>query len=522
MARRPLLHPGLAGPLVLSLAASLGSLCAPASAAAQEAPAVRAEDANSLTYVVNARAGGRTADQVRREIAAAGAHVVAAYEEIGVLVVSSAKPGFGTRLRALPGVQSAGATHTAPLSPAGTDRPGAVRRLSETEAHRIEGALGGGAEPLEAEQWDLRAIGADKAARINPGSPDVTVAVIDTGVDDTHPDLAPNFSPAQSANCATGTADTTYGSWRPANAAHFHGTHVAGTIAAARNGTGIAGVAPGVKVSAITVSQPTPRQLIFAESVVCAFVFAADHGVQIANNSYYVDPWQYACLDDPDQKAIVDALARAQLYARRKGTLTIAGAGNAGHDLAAGSFTDTTSPNDSTPVERTVDPRRCWDLPAQLPGVVAVSATGARNTKAYYSNFGLGVIDVAAPGGDQYQSSDTPSGSGGILSTMPGGQYGYEQGTSMATPHAAAVAALLKSAHPHAGPEQLEAMLKAQADNPGCPATSRTGDPTNSASGASGGSGTGVGSAADGECAGGRRVNGFYGFGIVNALRAVE
>ncbi|MGW7584244.1 S8 family serine peptidase [Kitasatospora sp. NPDC054768] len=514
MARlRSLLRLGPAVPIVLSLTASLGFLPTPASATPRAQPAAQAEDAHPLAYVVNTRTDRRTIAEVQRAVAAAGGTVVVTYDGIGVVVAHSANPDFGRRMRAVRGVQSAGATRTAPLSAAGTTDEGGVRRLSEAEAARIAKASGSGTEPLEAEQWALRAIGADKAAEINPGSRDVTVAVIDTGVDDTHPDLAANFSPSQSANCASGKADTAYGSWRPVDADYFHGTHVAGTIAAARNGVGVAGVAPGVKVSGITVSQPTPRQLIYAESVVCAFVFAADHGVQITNNSYYVDPWQYNCLDDPDQKAIVDAVDRAQLYAQRKGTLNVAGAGNANHDLASDGFTDGGSPNDSTPASRTVDPHRCWDLPAQLPGVVTVGATGARNAKAYYSNYGLGVIDVAAPGGDQYQASDTPSGEGGILSTLPNNQYGYEQGTSMATPHASGVAALLKSAHPEATPAQLQALLKAQADNPGCPAGPA--DPH----GGNGGNGGGSGGAV---CAGGKRVNGFYGFGIVNALRAVE
>ncbi|MBD0669454.1 S8 family peptidase [Streptomyces sp. CBMA156] len=500
--RRSVLRLGLAVPVVLSLTASLGFLPASASAAPRAQSAAQAEDAHSLSYVVNTRTDRHTIAEVQRAITAAGGTVVVSYDDIGVIVAHSAAPDFGRRLRAVRGVQSAGATRTAPLSAAGTTDQGPVRHLSAAGAAGIGKASGDGTEPLEAEQWDLRAIGADEAARINPGSRDVTVAVIDTGVDDTHPDLAANFSPSQSASCASGKADTTYGSWRPVDPDYFHGTHVAGTIAAARNGIGIAGVAPGVRVSGITVSQPTPRQLIYAESVVCAFVFAADHGVQITNNSYYVDPWQYNCLDDPDQKAIVDAVDRAQLYAQRKGTLNVAGAGNANHDLASGGFTDASSPNDSTRVDRTVDPHRCWQLPAQLPGVVTVSATSARNTRAYYSNYGLGVIDVAAPGGDQYQASDTPSGSGGVLSTLPNNQYGYEQGTSMATPHVAGVAALLKSAHPHATPAQLLALLKAQADNPGCPA--------------------GPDGSGDAVCAGGKRVNGFYGFGIVNALRAVR
>ncbi|MEU1286954.1 S8 family serine peptidase [Kitasatospora sp. NPDC005856] len=510
MARlRSLRRLGLAVPIALSLTASLGSLAVPASATPPAGAAVQAGDAQTLAYVVNTGTDRRTLAEVQRAVTAAGGTVVVTYDGIGVIVAHSANPDFGRRLRAVRGVQSAGTTRTAPLSAVGTPDEGAVRYLSGAEAAVIEKASGGGpgAEPLEAEQWDLRAIGADRAAKVDPGSGDVTVAVIDTGVDDTHPDLAANFSPSQSANCVSGKADTTYGSWRPVDPDYFHGTHVAGTIAAARNGVGVAGVAPGVKVSGITVSQPTPRQLIYAESVVCAFVFAADHGVQITNNSYYVDPWQYNCLDDPDQKAIVDAVDRAQLYAQRKGTLNIAGAGNANHDLDSDGFADSRSPDDSTPVNRTVDPHRCWDLPAQLPGVVTVGATGAKGAKSSYSNYGLGVIDVAAPGGDRYQASDTPSGHPGVLSTLPNGQYGYEQGTSMATPHVSGVAALLKSAHPHATPAQLQALLKAQADNPGCPAGPYDGN----------GDGT-----VDATCAGGERVNGFYGFGIVNALRAVE
>ena len=120
-------------------------------------------------------------------------------------------------------------------------------------------------EPLEADQWDLRAIGADKAAKINPGSRKVTVAVIDTGVDDTHPDIAPNFSASQSANCDGGVPDTSAGAWRPYTADDYHGTHVAGEIAAARNGIGVAGVAPGVKVSSHQCDRPEQRPLLPGE-----------------------------------------------------------------------------------------------------------------------------------------------------------------------------------------------------------------------------------------------------------------
>ncbi|MCN9244569.1 S8 family serine peptidase [Streptomyces sp. RY43-2] len=489
----------LAVPVALSLTASLGFLPGAASAAPRTTTAQTASGPE-LTYVVNSKTDRHALTAVRGAISAADGSVVAAYDKIGVFVARSANPDFAKTLRAVRGVDSAGATRTAPLTAAGTTDEGSARYLTKAEAAKVTaGSTASGQEPLEADQWDLRAIGADKAARINPGSRDVTVAVIDTGVDDTHPDLAPNFSPAQSASCVDGKADTSFGAWRPANSGHYHGTHVAGEIAAARNGVGVAGVAPNVKVSAIRVADPA-SQLLYSESVVCAFVFAADHGVEITNNSYYVDPWRYNCMDDPDQRAIVDAVGRAQAYAQRKGTLSVASAGNSNDDLASHAILDPSSPNDTTPADRTVDPHQCLDIPTQLPGVVTVSAVGVTNAKSYYSSYGKNVVDVAGPGGDKYQIPDTPSKDGRILSTMPNNAYAYLQGTSMAAPHVSGVAALLKSAHPKATPAQLLSLLKTQADNPGCPT-----EPYDGAT-----------------CEGGKRVNGFYGFGVVNALRAVK
>ncbi|RVU21991.1 peptidase S8 [Streptomyces antnestii] len=505
-------RPALTLPLGLALTASLGFLPGAASAAPADSPAPAARsasaDAGSLAYVVNTGTDQRTLASVKKAIATAGGTVVVSYDKIGVIVVHSSAADFGRRIRAADGVTSAGATRTSPLKAAGTTDEGAARVLSKDEVKSLAAQATSGDEPLEADQWDLRAIGADKAARINPGSRDVTVGVIDTGVDDTHPDLAPNFSASQSANCVGGKADTSPGAWRPYNPAEdYHGTHVAGEIAAARNGIGVAGVAPGVKVAGIKVSDPDDG-LFYPENVVCAFVFAADHGIEVTNNSYYVDPWLYNCMDDPDQKAIVDAVNRAQLYAQKKGTVNVASAGNSGDDLDSDAIVDDSSPDDATPVTRTIDPHECFDVPTQLPGVVTVSATGVTNLKSYYSSYGKNVIDIAAPGGDKYVSpTDTPSKNGRILSTMPGGQYGFLQGTSMASPHAAGVLALLKSAHPEATPAQLQALLKAQADNPGCPDKPYdwNGD-----------------GKVDATCTGGGRVNSFYGFGIVDALDAVK
>ncbi|MFF9145105.1 S8 family serine peptidase [Streptomyces sp. NPDC014861] len=501
----------LALPAGLALTASLGFLPSGAASAAEasDAPAVAtaAATGEKLSYVVNTDGSRWTASSVKKAIAAAGGEVVIAYDQIGVIVVHSTNPTFAQTIRKARGVVSAGATRTAPLSVQNDNSVGeASQALSPAEAKAAAARATDEQDALEPLQWDLPAIKADKAHQKTLGSKRVTVAVIDTGVDDTHPDLAPNFDTRASANCVTGKADTTPGSWRPNPGESDHGTHVAGTIAAAKNGIGITGVAPGVKVSGIKVS--TPDGFFYTEAVVCGFMWAAEKGVEITNNSYYTDPWMFACKTDADQKALVEAVTRASRYAEKKGTVNVAAAGNSKFDLAADEIVDNSSPNDTTPGDRVIDPKECFDFPAQLPGVVTVSATGAKDLKASYSNYGLGVIDIAAPGGDrtEYQTPDAPAVNGRILSTTVDGGYNYKAGTSMASPHAAGVLALLKSTHPWAGPTALKAMLYAQADDRACT------NPYDIE-----GDGT-----IDAVCEGGKAKNGFYGAGLVDALDAVR
>ncbi|MEU3607367.1 S8 family serine peptidase [Streptomyces sp. NPDC035033] len=501
----------LALPAGLALTASLGLLPSGAASAAEPgvAPAAAAVATNGekLSYVVNVEGGHWTAASVKRAIAAAGGEIVIAYDRIGVIVVHSRNPAFARQMRMVRGVVSAGATRTAPLSVQFDD---SVDEGGQTPAPGLieaaAAAATAGQDPMEPLQWDLRSIKADKAHEKTLGSSEVTVGVIDTGVDDTHPDLAPNFDAAASANCVSGKPDTTPGSWRPMPGESDHGTHVAGTVAAAKNGVGITGVAPGVKVSGIKVS--TPDGYFYTEAVVCGFVWAAEHGVDITNNSYYTDPWKFACTTDEDQKALVEAVTRASRYAEKKGAVNVASAGNSKFDLAADEILDNSSPNDGTPGDRVIDPSVCLDFPAQLPGVVTVSATGAKDLKASYSNYGLGVVDVAAPGGDrtEFQTPDAPAVNGRVWSTSVNGGYAYKAGTSMAAPHASGVLALLKSAHPKASPAALKALLYAQADERSCT------DPYDID-----GNGT-----VDAVCEGGREKNGFYGAGLVDALDAVR
>ncbi|MFE2561479.1 S8 family serine peptidase [Streptomyces sp. NPDC059352] len=501
----------LALPAGLALTASLGFLPSGVASAAElsDAPAaaVAATNGPKLSYVVNVAGGRWTAASVKKAIAAAGGEVVISYDQIGVIVVHSQNPEFAKTIRQARGVVSAGSTRTAPLS-AQTDTSvdEGAQSLSAAEAQAAAATATDAQDPLEPLQWDLPAIKADKAHEKTLGSKRVTVAVIDTGVDDTHPDLAPNFDVEASANCVTGKPDTTAGSWRPNPGESDHGTHVAGTIAAAKNGVGITGVAPGVKVSGIKVANPDG--FFYTEAVVCGFVWAAEHGVDVTNNSYYTDPWLFACKNDDDQKALIEAVTRATRYAEHKGTVNVAAAGNSKFDLAADSIVDNSSPNDTTPGDRVIDPKVCLDYPGMLPGVVTVSATGAKDLKSSYSNYGLGVIDIAAPGGDrtEYQTPDAPAVNGRILSTTVNGGYNYKAGTSMAAPHAAGVLALIKSTHPYASPAALKALLYAQADDRAC---------TNPYDIEGDGK-------IDAVCEGGTNKNGFYGAGLIDALDAVR
>ncbi|WP_405435731.1 S8 family serine peptidase [Streptomyces avidinii] len=442
---------------------------APAPAAA--APKAAAPTSQSATWVAGTRAylvitapGDTTA--VRNAVTANGGTVFNHYDAIGVVIAHSASGTFATTMRGVSGVQQVGATRTSDV-PADAYNPALPANPAQSTTPS--------GEPVRA---DMTQIKADQAWAVTTGSASVKVGILDTGVDDQHQDLAPNFNAADSASCAYGKPDTRTGAWRDVGT---HGTHVAGTVAAAKNGKGVIGVAPGVKISSVRIAEPT-SSLFFAENTVCGFMWAGDHGFKVTNNSYYTDPWQFNCPDNADQAAIIEGVKRAQEYAEGKGSLQVAAAGNSNIDLA-NKTTDTESPNDSTPVTRTIT-NACLDIPTELPGVVTVSAMGT-TAKASYSNYGLNVVDVTAPGGDTT----------GIYSTLPGGKYGSMSGTSMASPHVAGVAALLASTNPGITPSQLRDKLATQANDVACPSDSR--------------------------CKGTTAKNGFFGEGQVDALKAV-
>jgi len=420
------------------------------------------------SYVVNVRkVTYQHFRNVRAAIERAEGDVVAEWPQIGVFVVHSTNDTFRQDVAEEGGdnVASVGATRTVAVTE-GT--PGATAGVSARSAGSSGGAqehFGNTAEadvvadPREAEQWDMKVIKADQAHQVTDGSRDVLVGVLDSGIDPDHPDLAPNIDTDASVNCTdAGRVDASATGWQPTTS--DHGTHVAGTIAAARNGIGIVGVAPNARMASVKVVNDSG--FIYPEYAICGFMWAGLQGMDVTNNSYFIDPFMYWCSDQADQAAAMEAVNRAVQWSTGQGVVHAAAAGNARTDLSSNT-TDTTSPNDSTAVTRTINDG-CFDIPAELPGVVTVSSFARKSSTTLdtflsnFSNRGLGAIDVGAPGSS-------------ILSTIvKDNGYGLKSGTSMASPHAAGVLALLAGSHPSWSPAQLAGALEAQADDKACEA----------------------------------------------------
>jgi subtilisin family serine protease len=454
----------------------------------------------------------------------AGGTLVYSYRQIGVAIANSSNTSFrGDLLRADKSVENASATSgfatQLDVTQAEGPQPGDLANAPATDGDSLSGL-----------QWDMRQIHAPEAHAITGGSSAVLVGDIDTGIDFTHPDLAANVDLADSVNCVSGTPV-------PGAAAmddNGHGTHTAGTIAAASNGIGIVGVAPNVRIAGIKAGNAAG--FFFPEAVVCAFYWAATHGVDVTNNSYFADPYLFNCRNDPVQRAIWKAEQRAINFAQQNGVTVVAAEGNESEDLSHPTR-DQTSPDDTTPVDRTVT-NACLEIPSEIPGVVGVTADGNTQQtdgndsggylKSFYSNFGVSNADVVAPGGDTLFGRTAASPNGRVLSTWPASQianclparrlidasgalYCYQQGTSMASPHAAGVAALIISRFGKISSGRVSAYLQQTADPQPCPTELPAGYLAT----------LGVDDRQVQTCDGGPGHNSWYGAGQVNALSAI-
>jgi subtilisin family serine protease len=431
-------------------------------------------------------------------IAKAGGTLVYSYDQIGVVIARSDSASFRDKL--LQDKRIENASSTAGFAYKLDEEIQAFAAATGPPPGNLSNAPAAFNDPLSYLQWDMRQIHVPEALAITGGSPDVVVGDIDTGLDYTHPDLAANVDFANSVSCVSGVPNQDPAAWNDDNG---HGTHTAGTIAAASNDIGIVGVAPNVKIAAIKAGNADGY--FFPEAVICSFMWAGDRRLDVTNNSYYADPYLFNCRNDPVQHAIWKAEQRAIRYAMQQGVTVVAAAGNENGDLAHPTI-DTTSPDypPGSEITRTVT-NACVVIPVEIPGVIGVSANGSLLQKSYYSNYGVGVIQVVAPGGDRRFQQTPDDARGYVLSTFPGG-YALAQGTSMASPHVAGVAALVISQFGKMPPGKVQAFINQTADPQPCPPNPF--DP----------GGTGAWLAT---CQGGDSYNSFYGHGQVNALNAV-
>ncbi|WP_345801774.1 S8 family serine peptidase [Microbacterium sp. AZCO] len=560
--------------------------------------AATGDDTGEREFVV-LFAEGTSAAAAQAAVQAAGGTIVSQNTDVGVATVSTTDAGFAAAAADQSVIEGTAQNRVIADVPDTHKATGEAVKEDAAEADlkadaNVKASAGAGAganakgkgsaptaDPLAPLQWDMKAIGAtaDGSYKYEKGK-GIVVGILDTGVDGSHPDIAPNFDAARSRNFThdipfDANGDEIDGPCEedpdgscddPANVDEDgHGTHVASTIASPLNGIGIAGVAPEATIVNLRAGQDSGY--FFLQPSIDALTYAGKIGVDVVNMSYYVDPWLFNCANHPadspedqqEQRTIVTAMQRALDYARHRGVTLVSAAGNGASDYTK-VISDSSSPDfadvpgEIAYTRDLLDPASCTSMPSEGRGVISVSSTGPSSRKAYYSDYGNGYIDVAAPGGDVY---DTPAGtrdySAGILAAYPKvvaeaegaidadgnvvvpwalkscdasgatcAYYQYLQGTSMASPHAAGVAALIVGKYgvrdflrggDYLPAEITQARLEQSAVDTACPVPAAFTYTRTLPSGAV--------VTATHTCEGSKGSNGFYGKGIVNALKAI-
>lgn len=431
---------------IVALAFAIASLLSIAPAAARPA-ANRPAPGQSNQIIIALRP---TADLATRDAAQRPAQLGALSAQAGVqLTYIRAMSGAAHVLRLPAAVPAAQARAIAA-------RLNASPNVLYAEPDYLNVPMGGPNDPLYSQQWDFGppssgGANIEAAWEYTTGDPNLTIAVIDTGIRPDHPDLAGRLvsglgydfvNDSFVANDGSGrdSDPSDPGDWTDfgecggfGNSSSWHGTHVAGTIAAAtNNGIGVAGINQKSKILSLRALgkcggyvSDISDAIRWAAGIPVIGVPANTHPARVINMSLggsAACPLSY-------QNAIDDAVAR--------GTVVVVAAGNQG--MPANGVT-----------------------PANCNNVIAVGATNRQGQLANYSNYGP-EVDLSAPGGEQSFDNDP----NGVLSTLNSGTttpststYGYYQGTSMAAPHVAGVASLLLSVEPTLTPAEIESLLK--------------------------------------------------------------
>jgi lantibiotic leader peptide-processing serine protease len=501
------------------------ALLVAAGTAASFSSDVAAQGGGEKTWIVMYRQQGRLPQDTDGTVENAGGTITVRLPEIGVLGAASRNPAFADEMSADSRVLAVIEDQPVQVIPSPAGYVAFDQAVAAAAAAGPVESPGGdaqtGADPFYTPfQWDKKRMRASDQGSyaVQQGRPEVVVAVLDTGAQvlpTPHPDIVPNLDFTRSRAFypnATAEGDADPAAWDDRNG---HGSWCLSAIGAPINGIGMSGVAPRVRLVALKVIGDDGSSSFL--SIARALIYSGYQKFDIASMSFGA----YLRKSDQSTKFLLYLITTSVQFARLNGVTPIAALGNDSLDLSDGSVV-----------------RNYVLVPAEVQGVIGVSATGYFNLKASYSNYGTGKADVAAPGGDyavQTPSTSYP-GFGSVLgawasdnTSLPGAEYVFASGTSMATPNAAGVAALIvaqygdftpdHSIKAHMSPQAVEAILQQTSNNQSCPDPSRVTYylvsppfPPNIP----------VPNVQQGQrCTGGAGHTNFYGKGIVDAVKAV-
>jgi subtilisin family serine protease len=457
----------------------------------------------------------KTADD---RVARMGGQIVTRLEEVGAVVATSSNPNFAAELlKSDSSVSDISEDVEIKMIPSPEEMGIVAMGDGPVEAPGSDTQTG--PEPFYPFQWDKKRMRASNQGSysVQQGRPDVFVAVLDTGADILpvpHQDIAPNLDFARSRSfigVVPPGGNPNPAAWDDRNG---HGSWCLSAVGAPINARGISGVAPRVRLVALKVLNDAGNGTYPA--LAAALIYAGQNKFDVASMSL----GNYLRRADQNTHALIKLVQRAVNFARENGVTPIAALGNDSFDLSDGNFF-----------------RDFIEVPAEIDGVIGVSATGYFNLKASYSNYGMGKTDISAPGGDfavQATSQTNPLGGGSVLGAWAQevfgpNAYAFASGTSMACPNAAGVCALIVSQFgdftvdgsrkAHMSPQRVEAYLQQTANNQPCPEPREVNFVTVFPVGTLP-AGSPVGQPNQ-RCQGEAGYNNFYGKGIVDAFKAV-
>lgn len=434
--------------LVMGLLALLLSGC-DTFLAPQDALSPMSTPTGGGNYLVIFRGNKLPAD-IEEDVIAAGGQLRTRFDQVGAALVTTEASSFVADMAAMPGVQYVVPDVVLDWHPGKTY----VKALQGEPTTLPAGeSIGDDEWFYNMYQWSMKAIDASGAWDAGYTGAGVRVAILDSGIDPNHPDLAPNLNMALSDSFVPSEPDIDDGDG--------HGTHVAGIVAAADNAYGSIGVAPNAEIVAVKVLDSEGRGAF--SWVISGMLYANAIGADVINMSLGAYLPRSGFVDGDGIKVgadevavLVTLLTRVINYIWSNGSFVVGSAGN-----------------DS--INFTGD-RGLLHVPSDCGRILSISATGPLgwgfdptvdlNTPAFYTNYGS-AIDYAAPGGNV--DFNIYPGDGWwldmVFSTFPGG-WGWMAGTSMATPHVSGVAALIIEANGHhLTPSQVESILKQSADD---------------------------------------------------------